>query len=163
MLEFKIIQCPEKNQLGMYRHFEDEISIGNADADMIVDDPNMAPCHARFFCKNSNGMVENTSDEFDIKINVKIVKPGESMAFSTRDNIVLGKTVFQFSKIQPGPPAFPAEYRPPQHDARFAEGTKESAILKSLDILSAAKSVVTPPPPPRITAKPPPPPLPKGK
>ena len=124
----------------MYQHFEDEISIGAEEADMIVDDPNMAPRHARVYCAEGKAVLENISEEHEIKINAKPLSPGESSPIAPRDSVGIGKTVFQFTKAAPGLPAPPQKYQHPQHDSRFAPGTKESAILKSLEILAEAEA-----------------------
>jgi len=163
MIEFKITQCPEKLQQGVYLHFDAGISFGNLEASMIIDDPNMAAKHARVYFEGAQPMVQNISDDTDMRLNANIIAPGDSSPLKIRDNLSLGKTVVQFTQLSLEPPKTPQAYTHPHADMRFAEGTKESAILKALEVLSGStenktEAPVSPPPPP----KPPmPPPLPK--
>lgn len=157
MIEFKIISTPDKSQQSTYQHGGLELVFGQLEGDMLIDDPALAARQARIFWAGNNYLIENLDDSVDIRINGKSVQ--EPSPLKERDNLSMGKTTINFSKLNRNPLTPPDPYVHPQAESRFAAGTKEAAVLEALEILEKQAGGGSSSPP----GLPKPPPLPGGK
>jgi pSer/pThr/pTyr-binding forkhead associated (FHA) protein len=119
MIEFKIMQCPEKSQLGNYLHWQNEISFGSQDADMVIDDPGISARQVQIFFKNETAFVQNLDLGVDVKINGQAVK-AEAHPLLAKEVLAFGKTQIVFSKLNTQAVAPPSQ-------AEFANQTRFEA------------------------------------
>lgn len=161
MIEFKIMQCPERSQVGNYQHATNEITFGASEGDMIIDDPDIAERQTRIFLSGNSFLVENLDPTVEIKLNGRPLT--EKSPIKTRDSLTIGRTTIQMSFLDPAPPKLPEPFTHPQADARFTEGSKESAMITVLKHLSEESGPAKPPSslPPPLPGASNPPPLPK--
>lgn len=158
MIEFKIISTVDKSQQSTYIHQGLELVFGREEGDMIVDDPAFGPVQARIAFQNGGFTVTNLHPELELRLNGKPVEG--SMPIKEKDNLNMGRTVVNFTRIDSQPMMPPAPYEHPQAQTKFAPDTKETALLKALEILESQCESVSPPPPPGASAPPPPPGMP---
>jgi len=153
MIEFKIISTVDKSQQSTYIHLGQELVFGREEGDMIVDDPAFGPVQARIAFQNGGFTVTNLHPELELRLNGKPVEG--SMPIKEKDNLNMGRTVVNFTRIDTLPLTPPPPYEHPQAQTKFAPDTKESALLKALEILESQCQSSTPPPPPGASASPP--------
>jgi hypothetical protein len=163
MIEFKIVASPDRSQQATYQHLSTEITFGQNDGDMILDDPLLAPLQLKIFRQGSGYMVQNLADDIEVRLNGRALQ--EAMPIKEKDNLNLGRTVISITRLDALPLQPPPPYEYPHANSRFAAGTKEKAILDALAAqaqkesgASPAPSAAMPKPPPPPGVKPPPPP-----
>jgi hypothetical protein len=153
MIEFKIIATPDKSQQSTYQHTGLELTVGQTEGDMLIDDPQIAEKQIRIFWAGSNYMIENLSDDVEVRLNGKALK--EAMPLKERDNLNMGRTTVNFVKLNRSGLTPPEAYEHPQASSRFVAGNKEMAILEALEFLEKSEGGGIAPKAP--------PPLPGGK
>lgn len=165
MMEFKIITTPDRSQQASYSHPGRELRLGRSEGDMLIDDPQIAPLQLRVFHDGSAYVVEPLGPG-DVKVNGRPVQGATPI--KERDNLILGRTTINFSRLDLSPPLPPPAFEHPSAKTRFAPGTKEKALLDGLEYLSAPQgpapapaSPKAPPAPPTGMPKPPLPPTPR--
>ena len=162
MIEFKIISTPDKSKQAVYQHIGTELVIGSADADMVVDDPQMGARQIRIFLEGTEAFIENLDGNVEVRLNGKPVDG--PILLKEKDNLNLARTSIQFTKLDASLPLPPPPYEYPHEKMRFSTDSKESAIMEALSTLEKknvemAKTQSVPPPPP-VGKSPMPPPLP---
>ena len=135
MIEFKITQCPEKQQIGNYQHWFNEISFGSANADMLIDDPDIAEQQLRIYLENGQAYAQNLDENVSIKVNGRPVGD-DPTPFKVKELLVFGKTQIIFSRIDENSPEHPEPIEFHNAAARFVQGSKETAILSALNHLA---------------------------
>ncbi len=161
MIEFKIIVAPDKSQQSTYQHLGNQLTFGQTEGDMLIDDPALAPLQIRVFAQGQGFFLENLDEDIEIRLNGR---PFENPApLKERDSISMGRTTVSFSRLDLNPPTPPEPFQHPQAASRFVEGSREKAILDALEHLEKSSSAGMPKPPPLPGAggPPKPPPLPK--
>jgi|GEM_PF-5651535 len=159
MIEFKIITCPDKSQQATYQHIGTELTIGKADADMVVDDPAMGPLQLRIKLEGGSATLENLNPSVELRLNGKPVSA--VVPIKEKDNLTVSRTTINFSRLDPSPLMAPEPYQHPNARERFSPGSKEQTILDALKYLEDhAGGGAKPPLPPGTGA--PKPPLPPG-
>lgn len=167
MIEFKIINAPDKSQQSSYQHLGKELVVGSAEGDMIIDDPAISARQFRIFFQGEQAFLENLNPDIGLRLNGKPVEGATPL--KEKDNLTLGKTTINFSRLDLGPMTPPERFEHPMASIKLAPGTKERAVLDALELLARESESESPPPPPKPSAmppipgmpKPPPPPLPK--
>ena len=171
MIEFKILSTVDKTQIGNYQHTGSELSIGQTEGDMLVDDPQLSPLQLKIsFPDGQVAQLENLGSSVEVRVNGKAI--GESAPLKEKDTVVVGRTTIQFSQLNTRPATIPPTFEHPQATNRFTPGSKEQAVLDSLSTLekmagggSAPSAMPSPPRPPGMPApagaSKMPPPLPK--
>jgi hypothetical protein len=170
MIEFKIISSPDRSQISSYQHFGAELTFGNLEGDMLIDDPGLAPLQLRVRLSGGQITLENVDESVEVRLNGHAIT--SIMPLKEKDNISVGKTSIQFIRLdlEPAIPPEPMEYR--NAAGRFTPNSKEQALLDGLGFLerSSGSSSGTPrttgmpkPPVPPVPGRMPPipPPLPK--
>lgn len=164
MIEFKVISTPDRSQLASYRHVGEELTIGNDEAEMVLDDPQLGSVQARLYFEGAKCYIENLMPEVEVRINGKAIDGASPL--KVKDNITMGRTTLNFTALDTKPIPPPESFVHPQASTRFAEDTAEKAILDALDFLADPSGSTPPsapgnkPPPPPPTAAKSPPPLP---
>lgn len=157
MLQFKITSCPEKSQLGIYQHEATQMSIGSSDADMVVDDPGIAPKQVQIALERSGFTIVNLEPKTKVQLNGKALK-GKPIPFKSNDNLSLGSTTIFFMKVDQNAAEPPAVFEDSSIVHRLNESeTPLNAIWQSIEILRAELN------PSQKSPGPPPPPLPNRK
>lgn len=155
MIEFKIITTPDRSQLASYSHAGRELKLGRSEGDMLIDDPTLAPLQVRIAHAGQGYIVESLGPG-DVKLNGRSIQGPTPI--KERDNLVIGRTTINFIRLDLSAPPIPPPHEHPSARHRFAEGTREKAVLDALSALGreAAGPGGAPPPP-----KPPLPPTPR--
>jgi predicted component of type VI protein secretion system len=155
MIEFKIVATADKSQQSTYQHMGSVMTFGNGEGDMVIDDPSLSPLQAKISWQNGGYILENLAPEVEIRLNGKPVQ--DPVSLKEKDNLNVGRTVINFSRLDTQPLAPPPQFEHPNFNARVVEGSKEKAIL---DVLALQEKSATPaqPPMPKVS----PPPLPGG-
>jgi len=147
MIDFKIITTPERSQQASYSHAGRELKLGRLQGDMLLDDPTLAPLQVRIFHDGTSFAVENLGTG-DVKLNGRSVQGPTPL--KVRDNLALGRTTINFIRLDLNPLEPPAPFESPAARFRFAEGSREKAVLDGLEALSRQVSpapAATPPAP----------------
>lgn len=166
MIEFKIIATTDRSQQATYQHIGRELSFGKSEGDMIIDDPQLSPLQVRIRHDGNAFVLENVG-EGEVKLNGRLVQGPTPI--KERDTLLIGRTTINFFRMDLNPPLIPEPYQPPHITTRFAEGTKEKAILDALEFLTKKEEATRAPAPPPAPGKPPlppgvsPPPVPPRK
>ena len=148
MIEFRILASPDKSQQSTYRHPGQQLTFGSGEADMVIDDPGVAPVQARVFWQGGGFFLENLEPQVEVRLNGRAISGPTPV--KDRDNVNLGKTTVNFLTLNPQPLAPPPAYEHPQAAARFVDGNKEKAVLDVLEILAReAGAPATPAAPPK--------------
>ncbi|MCO5142780.1 MAG: hypothetical protein M9962_06795 [Oligoflexia bacterium] len=157
MIEFKIIATSDRSQQATYIHPGASLTFGSQDAEMVIDDPDLASVQFRVFAQGGQSFVENLVPEIELRVNGRAIDGPSPL--KAKDNLSVARTTINFSKINELPPSPPPPFEHPQAEHRFAPETKESAILDVLDFLAKEHSggSVKKPPPPLPSASTPPP------
>jgi predicted component of type VI protein secretion system len=163
MMEFKIITTPDRSQQASYTHAGRELRLGRAEGDLLIDDPQIAPLQVRVYHDGGAFVVENLGGG-EVKVNGRPVQGPTPL--KEKDNLILGRTTVNFFRLDLNPPAPPAPFEHPLANTRFAEGTREKAVLDALAALSEQEGPAAPaapkmPSPPAGMPKPPLPPTPR--
>lgn len=154
MIEFKVIATPDKSQQASYRHEGHELTIGSAEGDMIIDDPNMSPLQLHIRGGASGYSIENVAPDVEVRLNGKPISG--AVPLKERDNLTIGRTTINFSRLDMAALSPPEPFEIASVGTRLAPGTKEHAILAVLDILAAEAGAAAP------AGGPPKPPVPGG-
>jgi hypothetical protein len=157
MIEFRILTSPDKSQQSTYRHPGRELTMGSSEADMVVDDPALSAAQVRIFWHGNGFFLENLDPQVEVRLNGKPL--GDASPVKERDNINMGRTTVNILSLNTNPLQAPPAFEHPQAAARFAEGSKEKAVLDALDLLGKAEGAASMPKPP--PAPPGMPPIPK--
>ncbi len=164
MIEFKIIQTPDKGQIAAYTHPHNELVVGSASGDMIIDDPNLGEQQIQVRPEGAGFVIENLNPDVEVRVSGRTVV--DPAPIKSNDTVNMGKTTIHFLHLSQEAASPPSPFQNPQFEARVVEGSKEKAILDALDFLkggaTGATGATKPPMPPRAGGgKPPlPPPLP---
>lgn len=154
MIEFRILTSPDKSQQSTYRHPGKELTIGGSEADMVIDDPALSAAQLRIFWHGNGFFLENLDPQVEVRLNGKPL--GDASPVKERDNINVGRTTVNILTLNTSPLQPPPAFDHPQAAARFAQGSKEKALLDALDILGKAEGGAgTPKPPPAPPGMPP--------
>lgn len=140
MVEFKILQAATRAQIGTYRHWGPEITFGSADAEFILDDPELDARQLFIGMQQGGAVVESLSEQVPVKLNVQTLLPGAPMAVKAGDKITLGKTLIQVIQVTADDPPVPGKFEHPKAADIFAEGTTDRAILDALAMLKEKKA-----------------------
>jgi predicted component of type VI protein secretion system len=165
MIEFKIIAAPDKSQQATYQHLGKELSFGQTEGDMILDDPALAPLQLRIFWENGAFFLENVGGGVEVRLNGRPIEG--RVPIKEKDNLNMGRVTLSFSRLDLDPPSPPPPFEHPQFSTRVTEGSKEKAILDALTTLEQKEGTAPPGAPPLPGAPMPPlpgakPPLPPG-
>lgn len=161
MIEFKIIATPDKSQQSTYQHLGRELSFGLTEGDMLIDDPSLAPLQAKISLQGNGYVLENLEPSVEIRLNGKPISGPTPL--KDKDNLNMGRTTINFSRVDLTDFAVPAPYEHPQNINRLTPGSKEKAILEALEALEKSSGsgpgagAPKPPTPPGVK-----PPLPPG-
>ncbi|NUM87990.1 MAG: hypothetical protein HUU37_02185 [Bdellovibrionales bacterium] len=162
MIEFKIIQTPDKGQIAAYTHPGSEMVVGNASGDMIIDDPDLGEQQVRLRPEGAGFVIENLNPDVEVRVSGKTVI--DATPIKSNDTVNMGKTTIHFLHLSQLAPRPPEPFQHPQFEARVVEGSREKAILDALEFLSNGLSgSAAKPPPPRPAGAKLPPPLPGKK
>ncbi|MGZ3712744.1 MAG: FHA domain-containing protein, partial [Bdellovibrionota bacterium] len=133
MIEFKIISTADRSQLSTYQHFGAELTLGRTEGDMLIDDPQLGPLQLRIRVSAGQSTLENTDESVETRLNGRPIEG--IVPLKEKDNVTVGKTSIQFLRLdlEPATVPEPIEYR--NAAQRFAEGTKEKALLDGLEYL----------------------------
>ena len=149
MIEFRILTSPDKSQQTTYRHNGNELTLGSSEAAMVIDDPGISPVQLRIFWHGNGFFLENLDRNVDVRLNGKPVS--DASPVKDRDNITMGRTTINILALNTKPLEPPPPFEHPQAASRFAEGSKEKAVLDALEILGTGQgtsAMPKPPPPP---------------
>lgn len=135
---------------------------------MLIDDPTIAPLQLKISYQGTSYVLENLDSSVDIRLNGKSVSG--QVPIKEKDNLNLGRTTINFSRMDTADFLPPPPYEHPQNVHRLTPGSKEKAILDALEFLerNSSDSPASPPipgsmPKPPIPGNMPKPPLPPGK
>lgn len=136
MILFKITACPDKNQIGVYQHESNELTIGSADADMVIDDPALSPKQVEIkYIKGQFGVV-NLNKKVSVRLNGAEV-PTKPTPIKSNDSLSMGETTIFFTQINDKPLAPPQKYVNEAAAARLnREGSNENSLLRALQHLA---------------------------
>ena len=130
MIEFKIINCPDKSQQAAYQHLGKELTFGKTEGDMIVDDPAFGPLQLKVVVIDAkNATIENLNSGLEVRLNGKAIMG--TVALKEKDNVTVARTTINFSRLDLGPLPAPAPYENPNLKERFAPGDRKSTRLNS--------------------------------
>lgn len=164
MIEFKIITCPDKSQQATYQHLGQEMTIGKADGDMIVDDPALGALQLRVKVEGAGATLENLNLPVEVRLNGKAISG--VVPLKEKDNLTVSRTTINFTRLDTQGLDMPPAYENPMAKERFTPGSKEQVIIDVLTHLESVTPAAGMPPTPG-GAKPPlpggaKPPLPPG-
>lgn len=159
MIEFKILSSPDRSQIASYQHLGAELTLGKSEGDMLVDDPQISALQIRVRLMGGQAVLQNADPAVEIRLNGRPVD-GE-IPIKEKDNISMGKTSIQFTRLdlEPPSPPPPVEYR--NAAGRFTPESKEQAMLDALQFLerqSEDQRIASSAPPPPMRGQPPLPP-----
>lgn len=161
MIEFKLITTPDRSQQATYTHAGRELKLGRSEGDMLIDDPQLDALQARIYHDGATFVVENLGAG-EVKVNGRPAQGPTPV--KEKDNIILGRTTINLSRLDLNPPAPPPPFEHPQARTRLAEGTREKTLQDALALLAAREEGPArgaPPPAPGGMPKPPIPPVPR--
>ncbi|MGE3262583.1 MAG: FHA domain-containing protein [Bacteriovoracia bacterium] len=164
MIEFKIISTVDRSQIGNYQHLGAELTIGSADGEMLIDDPQIAALQLRVRVAGGQPTLENLEPGVEARLNGR---PFEgTVPLKEKDNVSVGKTSIQILRLDLSTIAAPEPIDHRNALTRFASDTKEKAILDGLEYLerqAGESQSGTPSPPVPGAPRPAIPPLPGRK
>lgn len=162
MILFKITSCPDKSQIGIYQHENSSLIIGSVDADMIIDDPDIAEQQLEIRLEDDGFVVENLYPKVEVKLNgTKLGK--KAVPIKANDSLAMASTQIFVTKLDDSP-LEPPEVRERDTVAMRLQSpdSPEGAILEALEFLSGSENTLST----RVgkgTAVPPPLPKKKGR
>lgn len=136
MIEFKIITCPDKSQQATYQHLGQEMTLGKADGDMIVDDPALGALQLRVKVEGTGATLENLNLGVEVRLNGKAISG--VVPLKEKDNLTVSRTTINFTRLDTQGLEVPAPYENPMAKERFTPGSKEQVIL---DVLTHLENV----------------------
>jgi len=146
MIEFKIIATPDKSQQSTYQHLGRVLTLGLTEGDMLIDDPSLKAAQVKIYHQGTGFLLENLAPEVEVRLNGKAISGPTPI--KDRDNLNMGRTTINFSRVDTADFAVPAPYQHPQNVNRLVPGSKELAILEALDSLAKSAGGGAPPTPP---------------
>lgn len=155
MIEFKILNTPDKTQVSTYQHLGRELTIGRSEGDMIVDDPLLAPRQVRVVFDGPQALVDNLGPEVEVRLNGQPLT--QVSLLKERDTLVMGKTTLMFMKLDLHPPVAPPPFEHPQAATRFTPESKEQTLLDALAWLESNTEETASAAPPAVPGGPKPP------
>jgi hypothetical protein len=136
MILFKITSCPDKSQIGIFQHESNEMVLGNAAADMIIDDPGIAPSQVGITFKKGQFSVANLFPKITVKLN-GVPLTGKPQPIKSNDSIAMGNTTIFFTQINDKQLSPPPIYTNEATQKRFNNpNSTERAILQALEYLA---------------------------
>ena len=145
MILYKITACPDKTQVGIYQHESNELVFGNAEADMIIDDPGIAASQIAITFKKGQFFVTNVHPKIPVKLNGSPLA-GKPTSIKSNDSIAMGSTTIFFTQINDKQLTQPAAYRNESVQKRLeTTGSAENAILQALEFLASDATPAAPP------------------
>lgn len=160
MIEFKIVNSPDKSQQATYHHVGQELVIGRSEGDMIVDDPQLSPRQIRIYFQGDQAILENLNPDLEVRLNGKPVEGATPI--KEKDNLTMARTTINIARADHSPLTPPEPVQHPQFAQRVTPGSKEKALLDALEHLAteAGAPTTAAPPLPGGAPKPPIPPSP---
>ena len=144
MIEFKIMAAPDRTQVASYRHASPELSFGRSEGDMLIDDAQLPPLAVRVRAEGGAFVLENVGGG-EVKLNGKLIEGAAPV--KEKDVLLIGRTTINFTRLDLAPASPPERYEHPQRNTRFAEGTRDKAILDVLETLAKREGAGKPPTP----------------
>lgn len=136
MILFKITSAPDKSQLGVYQHETLNMVIGNANADMVIDDPDISERQVEITHKKGQFFITNLNKRVPVKLNGSEIST-KPTPIKSNDSIAMGGTMIFFTQLSDKALPMPPRYSNENNDTRLSrEGAPEHAILRALDFLS---------------------------
>src|SRR5436305_253687 len=134
MIEFKIINCPDKSQQATYKHLGKELTFGKTEGDMVIDDPAIGPLQLKISVNEAqSAMIENLFTDVEVRLNGKPIMGPSPLR--EKDNVTVARTTINFSRLDLAPMPEPARYEHPNAKERFSGTSKESVVLQVLEHL----------------------------
>lgn len=159
MIEFKIISSPDKSQQATYQHLSQELTLGKAEGDMIIDDPAMAASQLRIKVEGSGATIENLNLGVEVRLNGKAISG--VVPLKEKDNLTVCRTTINFTRLDTRGLIPPEPFENPNAKERFTPGSKEQVILDVLahleKISEGAEPGAAAPPQPPLPGAPKPP------
>lgn len=138
MILFKITTCPDKSQIGIYQHENFSLIIGNEEADMIIDDPDIDAKQIEVRLEGSQFVIQNLSSKVEVKLNGNRLAK-KPVPIKSNDSVTMGNTQIYFTQINDRPLMPPAPWANESIQQRLSRSdTPESVILESLEYLAGS-------------------------
>ena len=136
MILYKITTCPAKAQVGIYQHESNDLSFGNGEADVVIDDPALNSKQVQITLKKGQFYVANVGKKVAVRLNGVEIS-SKLVPIKANDSLSMGDTTIFFTQINDKPLAHPPAYVNEQGMARIQrDGSDENAIHRALNHLS---------------------------